>query len=179
MCHYYPQRRKAIISYYAIDKELKEARKSAALALLKKLRKLLNKGGRSCEFMFFDLQRPAATLPRPENSERKARITHFKQRATTLGLLAHELRFEYYGPRITMADGTHEEALSLLVVPLKKRVSTEFSKQEVLEFLEFVYRDCYGDFYKMEDSQYQQFHEYLDRQIEAYKVSLPDVITSV
>ena len=43
-CHFYPERRKAIISYFAIDKRNNEARIKAADRLLLKLKKILIKG---------------------------------------------------------------------------------------------------------------------------------------
>ncbi len=55
-CHFYPERRKAIISYYGVSSAFPEARRSAASRLLARLKSILGAGDHPCDYLFFDLQ---------------------------------------------------------------------------------------------------------------------------
>jgi hypothetical protein len=176
-CHFYPERKKAIVSYYGINKQIVEARRSAASRLLRSLHTLLKK--RKCDFIFFDALRPGQDHPRAENSERKARLALLKQSAKALGLHACELQFDYRSPKITLAEGTHEDCLSLLVVPLSSAPVSHFAKTEVGGFLRFVYQDCYGDIYRTDDPRFQEYQKYLSKRVEDYEKSLPEQVKAL
>lgn len=172
LCHFYPDRNKAIISYYGIDKKFVEARKSAAISLLKKIADIL-KRKRECDFLFFDVERPSTKISKKENTEREARVTLFKQKAITLGLHAHKLQFDYHPPKITLAKGTHEDSLILMFVPLNLLNVSSLTKVEVAEFLRFVYLDCYGDIYHIDDPRFVKYHEHLITKLNKCEKSLP------
>jgi len=174
-CHYYPDRKKAIISYYGIDKEVTEARKGAAFTLLTKIRSILTHT-HNCDFLFFDVERPFERRLKEENAKRKARIVLFKQNAISLGFHAYMLDFDYQQPKITLAKGTHEDSLLLMFVPLKTFHETKLSKDEVVNFLSFVYLDCYGDVYDMDDKRFLKYHQYLIKRVRDYEKSLPSTI---
>ena len=169
----YPDRRKAIISYYGIDKEVTEARKAASITLLAKIRSILT---HNCDYLFFDVERPFGRRLKEENSKRKARIALFKQNAISLGFHAYMLDFDYHQPKITLAKGTHEDSLLLMFVPLKQFQETKLSKEEVVTFLTFVYLDCYGDVYDMEDKRFLKYHQYLIKKVRDYEKPLPATI---
>ena len=84
LASYYPERRKAIVGYYGINRELVEARRFAGNKLLPKLHKILMHATPPCEYLFLDLQGVDPATPKKEASERKARPVRFKQSAKRL-----------------------------------------------------------------------------------------------
>lgn len=175
-CHYYPERAKAIISYFAIDKSIKEARTVAARTLLKSINTQLTRNGRQCNFLFFDVERPANNLPRKIRAERKSRITLFKHSAATFQKKAYCIDFDYKSPRITMSPGTREVALTLMVIPLaenKQKALKTIPKEQLLEFIHFIYFDCYGDIYELGDPRLTKHQEHMTRKLSRYEKSLP------
>ncbi len=172
-CHYYPARRKAIISYYGIDEQFVEARKSAAGCLLKKLKSLLAARSRRCEYLFFDVERPDLRCEPKMNRERKCRILLFKQSAWHLHEKAYEIQFDYQSPRITLDEKTHKTSLVLMFVPLKVTTISSLEREELTKFLEFVLLDCYGDIYRIDDPRFQKYHDHLNQLLAKYKRELP------
>ena len=175
-CHFYPERKKAIVSYFGIDRQVVEARRSAAKKLLRKLAQILSDRQHACDFLFFDLLSPDSSASPAENAERKARPVLFKQSARALDLKAYRFHVQYECPRISLADGTHEHPLILMCVPLAARLERPVSKQDFLGFLRFIYLDCYGDLYPVNDERFTAFHEYLRSKLTQYEKSLPDQI---
>lgn len=175
-CHYYPDRKNAIISYYGIDKEVTLARQTAAKLLLEKTRKLLTSGNRDCRFLFFDVERPHRNLAKPERIERESRIRRLRQTARSFHLRAYSLDFDYHSPRITMADGTRETPLTLLVVPIKDSLGSSISRDKLIVFLRFIYLDCYGDIYELSDPHYTAYHAHLNERLMHYEKTLPKII---
>lgn len=175
-CHFYPDRQKAIVSYYGIDKAVLEARRSAANALLAYLYKNLVAKGRRCEYLFFDVERPDTASTAHEKVRRKARISVLKQSARSFQLRAYCLDFEYSSPRITLSEGTKETPLTLMVIPLSRPLGTRITRDEVLEFLRFIYLDCYGDYYSVNDEPYQAFRDHLANSLQRFETSLPESV---
>lgn len=176
-CHYYPERKKAIISYYGIDKSVLEARRKAAHALLKSLKKHLSSKGRVCDYIFFDVDPPETALNDGEKVRRRARISVLKQSARAFQVKAYFINFEYMSPKITMADVTKETPLNLMVVPMSGRISNPISKENLLEFLRFIYMDCYGDYYEVTDPKYKSFRSHLFAMLRKYKKTLPTEVS--
>lgn len=174
LCHYYPDRKKAIISYYGIDKESANARQHAAVCLLGYLQRELTIRG--CKYLFFDVERPSPNLPKRELAERLSRIRRFKQSAKSFRLNAYSLDIDYRSPRITLAAGTRSAPLTLLVIPIAQQMSTTLSKATVMEFLRFIYLDCYGDIYDLKDSRYAPYHAHLTKSLLQFQKTLPDVV---
>jgi hypothetical protein len=172
-CHFYPARRKAIVSYYGIDGQFLEARKSAADCLLKKLKSLLTAKSRKCEYLFFDVERPDTRLELKKNRERKCRIILFKQSARHLREKAYEIQFDYQSPKITLDEKTHKTSLVLMFVPLKPTSISSLEREELTKFLEFVLLDCYGDIYRMDDPRFKKYHEHLNQLLKKYQRDLP------
>jgi hypothetical protein len=178
-CHYYPERKKAIVSYYGIDKTILEARRSAANALLAYLNTNLGSKGVRCGYLFFDVERPDTASTAHEKVRRKARIIVLKQSARSFQRSAHCLDFEYTSPRITLSEGTKETPLTLMVIPLADPLPRSISRETTLEFLRFIYLDCYGDYYSINDEPYQAFRDYLSATLERYRGTLPEEIALI
>lgn len=175
-CHFYPDRRKAIVSYFGINKQVLEARRSAAKKLLLKLKKILSENRRVCDFLFFDLQKPEDTISKAENSERRARPVLFKNRANSLGLKAYKFNFAYRCPKISLDHDAHEHPLVLMCVPLASSLERIVPKATILEFLQFIYLDCYGDLYPVTNERFLRHREHLTQLLAEYETSLPDEI---
>lgn len=175
-CHHYPSRKKAIVSYFAIDDHNVVARKKASKALLNELGRLLESKTYDCEYLFFDVKRPGKGIAKEENSERKSRIQHFLSTARACGKVAYVLCFDYHGPKISMEDDTVERPLVLMFIPFACDVLTSVPKSLVLEFLNFVYLDCYGDHYAMTDVRFTPYRQHLLEGIKGYESDLPDIV---
>lgn len=175
-CHYYHQRKKAIISYFAIDKEILEARQFAAAVLLKHLSRLLARKFKQCEYLFFDVARPEQQLTKDENDERKARINRFMQSARTIGKRAYGFEFDYHSPRVSLAGDTHVRPLVLMFIPLKGPIPLVMQKNDVVSILQFIFCDCYGDIYRVDDSRFIEYQGHLAQQVKDFERFLPDQI---
>jgi len=176
LCHFYPERRKAIISYFGVNKEVLEARNGAATVLLKKLKKVLSKRRRSCEFIFFDMQGVEEGLPPEEVAKRRARPVLFRQSARTLKMKSVTFDFPYRCPKVSLAPGTREYPFSLMCVPLSRDIPKPAPRALVISFLEFLYLDCYGDVYPVSDPRFAEHHAYLESVIADYRGSLPEFV---
>ncbi len=174
-CHFYPDRQKAIISYYGIDKTVLEARRGASDALLTRIYEKLSKS--RCEYVFFDLECPDLKLIVNQKRERRARIELFKQTAKRFNLTAVEPEFIYKSPKIALEKEAREKRLCLLFVPLVSFPETKINKSQLIEFLRFVYFDCYGDIYSTNDHRFDQYRVGLNELISYYENSLPHEIT--
>jgi len=174
-CHFYPSRQKAIISYFGIDESI-EARHGAAHSLLKKLKRTLEKRRHACDYLFFDLQGFDELTSRKEVSERKARPLLFRRSAKKLGLRAYLLQFPYMCPKVSLETGTREYPFSLMVVPIRATMPVPLPKPLVLEFLRFIFHDCYGDVYHVDDERFAAHQEHLATLIAQYDSSLPSEI---
>lgn len=175
-CHYYKDRQKAIISYFGIDKQIIEARRTAAKKLLNKLVELLTDRKHPCEYIFYDLQRPNQTLSANENSERKARPVLFRQTAKSLGRKAYVVNIDYESPKISLTDEAYEQPLILMFVKLNGEMKKRINKDIVMEFLRFMYIDCYGDIYPITDERFQLYHNHLNAKLKEYDNILPNDI---
>lgn len=175
-CHYYPERHKAIVSYYGIDKNVLEARKLAASVLLKSIEKLLVRKHKECEFLFFDVARPGKELSKEENLERKARISLFMQSARLIRKKAYVFQIDYHSPRVSMADETHERPLVLMFIPLKTQIPTIMKKSEVMSFLRYIFFDCYGDIYRVDDPRFEEYQKHLKEQVDEFEKVLPEEV---
>lgn len=179
LCHFYPQRGKAIISYLAVDKNVHEARHAASERLMLRLKGILLEKKRACEFLFFDLQGvddTDSTLSKEERRERKARPRLFIHTAKSLGLRAYQLHFAYRCPRVSLDSGTREYPFTLMCIPVRKQLAPCIPKETVFEFLRFIYSDCYGDFYPLSDPRFTEYQEYLRVTLERYAQVLPELI---
>lgn len=175
-CHYYPDREKAIVSYFGIDKEIVEARRGAAKNLLIKLMHMLSSHQHKCEYLFYDLQKPNKSLSSKENSERKARPVLFRQTAKGLGKKAYEIKIDYESPKISLTEDAYEQPLILMFVMVKGKLGSEISKKLAMEFLNFIYMDCYGSIYPVNDDRYKVYRSHLMKKLEIYNNILPDKI---
>jgi hypothetical protein len=177
-CHLYPERRKAIVSYFAINKENAEARLRGARRLLTKLKDILIKGD-LCDALFFDLQGFDSTTSKTERSERRARRVLFKQNAKSFGLKAREFQFSYYCPKVSMSEGAHEYPFSLYCIGIRDQIPDQVSKQQMLEYLRFIYLDCYGDLYPLDDPRFEEYQKHLRNIVEQYENTLPEVVPAI
>ncbi len=175
ICAFYPDRRKAIIPYYAIDQNTPGlAQTNASRKLRKTIRKLLIK--RTCRYLFFDVERPFANLPREELNLRKKRIRRFRMDAETAGLHAYAINFDYKTPKITIDPGAASTKLMLMVVPIVDKLSSPISRQDLMGFLRFIYLDCYGDIYELSDPRHAKYHAHLSQQLVSQEKTLPETV---
>ena len=176
-CHFYPERRKAIVSYYAIDRRDDTARATAARAMAVRLQQLLSETSRTCDYLFFDTQNPDAQIGKIENRARRARPALFKLTADSLGLRAYKLDFNYRCPRVSLDPDAREHPFTLLCIPMQGVVlPVPVPKDTIIVFLRFIYEDCYGDVYPVSDPRFNEHRKYLSSLVETYQSSLPDFI---
>ncbi len=175
-CHYYPERKKAIISYFGIDKNVLEARKFAAIVMLKHLERLLIRKYKECEYLFFDVARPEKQLSEAEFRERKARISLFMQSARSIGKKAYVFQFDYHSPKVSLSHESQERPLVLMFIPLKGSISMVISKAQVIAFLQFIFLDCYGDIYRIDDPKFKEYQQHLKENVREFEVLLPEEI---
>ncbi len=176
-CHFYGARRKAIISYYGVDKRVSEAKHTAARNLLTHLKHVLLAADHSCDYLFFDLQDVDIATPKEEARRRKARVVVFKQSAKSLGLDAYLLQFPYIGPRVSLSHDAGDHPFTLMCVPIRAKLPSPAPRELVLEFLRFIHRDCYGDLYPATDDRYAEHHAQLRQRLEHYERTLPAAVS--
>lgn len=165
-CFYYPKKQYGIIGYFGKTKSFKEESKYTSLKLLKKLKAILVKDHK-CKLIVFELE--------PSKKDR-AKAFLFKLYAQQLNLIAYELDFEYYRPKLSLEDSKDEEKLALLVIPINDTIKKTFSKNKVLDILNFIHFYCYGDYYNSKDNLHKQFQKYMHTRMEFYKTNLPEKI---
>lgn len=177
--HFYPQRRKAIVSYFAIDKNVKEARIDgiAAKKLTAALTDTLRKTG-NCDALFYDVERITTATPVEERRRKIGRAGVFRARAKVLGLEAREFKFQYKCPKVSLSDFAHEHPFALFCVGLSAPVPRELPKATLLEYLRFVYLDCYGDNYPKDDPRFAEHQQHLSDMVAHYERTLPDIVTA-
>jgi hypothetical protein len=175
-CHFYFEKKKAIISYLGINEKL-EARQSATRKILRKLKAVLTKNKYVCEYLFFDLQGIDPTLTQEEKTKRKAKSRLFKQKAKSFSLCAYILQFDYKCPKVSISDGAREYPFILMCIPVKGQLPRQIPKITIMEFLSFIYNDCYGDLYHIDDPRFKTHHDYLSELIYYYDNTLPDYIS--
>ena len=178
-CHYYKPRKKAIVSYYGIDKSNLQARISGTNALIETTQTYLNGGENVCEQLFFDVEDEKTFRTKEEKRRAKARKVILKQTAKEFGLTAYELKFNYRTPKINIADETKEAKLSLMVIPLLDSIENSLPCSSVCEFLDFIYLDCYGDFYEITDPRYEEFRKHLLEKLDKIKKEIPENVQAV
>jgi len=173
-CHYYKERNKAIISYYGIDKSSLQARIYGTDELIRTIQSYLISEENDCEYLFFDVEDPSSTRAKDEKRKRRARKAILRQTAIEIGLTAYELRFDYHTPKINLAEAVKEAKLSLMVIPLSGSMENSLPRSTVCKFLDFIYLDCYGDFYEVTDSRYEDFKKHLLEKLDKIKKEIPE-----
>ena len=174
-CHLYPERRKAIISYFTIDKDVPEARHKGAKVLIENLKRILVSGSR-CDILFFDLQGVVPETPISERRHREARRVRFKQSAKSLGMKTREFLFPYLCPRLSLSDDTKEFPFALFGIGIGSPIPDKIPKEQIIEYLKFIYLDCYGDMYSVSDPRFKEHHAYLEGLVAEYETSLPNFV---
>lgn len=174
----YPERRKAIVTYFAIDEKNDEARKSAAHPLLEKLKTLLIKSNK-CDALFYESEGVDVNDSADERRTRRGRRLLFRLRARAFGLKALEFQFPYHCARVSLSQDAHESPFSLFCVGIRESIPVSLSKKQLLEYLRFIYLDCYGDLYPKKDPRFQEHQAHLRRMLEHYEKTLPEVVPAV
>lgn len=176
---YYPSRRSAIIPYYGIDKSVKEARLGVGIRLVRQLFNTLRKCTPACRTVVFEVQKPNLTVDVEERRKRVARIRRFKDVGKQLSILIRELDFTYTRPRLSVADDplAKEEELVLLMARADETPwGDRLNRKTLTDLLTFLYHDCYGDVYSLDDPRHNDFHEYLRKRLCTVLASLPEQI---
>lgn len=167
-CHFYPESRKAIVSYIAVKGGIAIHRKTS-LELIKRLKKILTKNNQ-CDSLFFEIQ---------GFDTNKGLRRLFTDRADSIALKVRKFVFDYQCPKISMAEGAHEAPFSLFCVGLREDFPDLISKQKMIEVLEFIYLECYGDLYPISDELFYKHREHLKEIVDNYEKTLPDLIPVV
>lgn len=172
-CHYYPKRNKAWVSYYGVDKPKELPKDAISSKLVEKVLSYLKK--RECEYLFFDVQRPQKNIKSKENTEKKSRIRLFKKDARINDVKALELKFDYKAPKISISAPSNSQ-LTLMIIPLTGKLEIPVPQKTIIEFLDFIYMDCYGDLYEKDDSRYEKFNKHLHIKLEEMKKEVPELV---
>lgn len=177
LCALYPhKRRKAIVTYFAIDEDNDEARlKGAGDRILERLKKILIKS-KKCDALFYELQAPDERGSSAEQRRRRARRLLFRRKAKASGLKAVEFQFPYQCGKVSLSSGVHESPFSLFCIGLREPIPKRVSKAQLLEYLDFIYMDCYGDLYPKDDPRFSEHQVHLTELLEHYKSTLPEVV---
>jgi hypothetical protein len=176
LCHYYRQARKAIISYYGIDRDIPQARKHAALKLLRKMESLLSKPSRPCDFVLFELERAGPSASAVESRHARSRAVLFRQSAKKVEANVYELEIVYTCPKVSVSEESAALPATLFCVPLAGTFARTVPRSVVLEWLRFLHKDCYGDMYKIEDPRFARHHADLDLALRGYETALPEQV---
>jgi hypothetical protein len=162
-CYYYPSAEYGIVGYMARSKEENAISQYGSKRLIKKLKRILPK---ECKSLLYE------TLGR--QSLMKARL--FSNLARNMNLISYQFDIDILKPRLNL-DDTIDVLLKLFIVPLKDQLSGEtISKSKFLEILDFLLFCCYGDYYKITDSNHIIYHNYLKERYNNYIKILPDFI---
>jgi len=175
-CHYYPRSRGAVISYFGIDRTVREARAGATQALLTSLVRKLKAAEPPCEFVVFELQKPGDGLAEAENAERRARPVLFKRRAKDFGLGAFELPISYCRPKLSLESPAEGEPLALMCAIFGTQRLRAVTRIEAERILRCLHLDGYGDFYDVADPRHEQYLAYLSTRVDSLMKVMPEAI---
>jgi hypothetical protein len=178
--HFYPEKRKAIVSYFAVDKSFKEARIDgiAAKRLTGALKTALIKEG-TCDALFYDVEFISPSASVKDRRRKMGRAGVFRAHAKALDLQPREFQFQYLCPRVSLSEFAHEQPFILFCVGIAKPIPKELTKAEMIEYLRFVYLDCYGDMYAREDPRFVAHQDYLRTMLAQYEQTLPEKILAL
>jgi len=164
-CHFYPESRKAIISYIAVS----DSRNKTSHKLVSKLKKILIKSG-LCDELFFETEGSDAN---------KGLIRWFSERAKSIGFNVRLFNFQYQCPMVSMSHDSKESHFFLFCIGIKTEIPELITKSKMLEILKFIYFDCYGDLYDVKDKLFLEHYTHLQKMFENAEKTLPDVISTI
>lgn len=73
-----------------------------------------------------------------------------------------------------MEPEAREYPFTLMCVPLQSDLRNPIPKEQMLEFLEFIYKTCYGDVYPEGHPDREAHLRHLDDMVRHYAETLPD-----
>lgn len=170
LSHHYPARRKSIISYIAVARIFSKVSNQTEILhrLIVELRRIL--AGRT-DFLVFDLQH----YDQREISRCRARLRIFARQATSLRLYLSELPIGYKCPKVKLGDD-YSECDGRIFIVHEQKISGNLAKAFIMDVLEFVHMDCYGDMYSLADPLFAPFQGYLRDVVAGYSSRLPDLV---
>lgn len=164
-CHFYPESRKAIISYIAV----KDSRNKTSHKLVLRLKKILLKSNQ-CDELFFETEGTDAN---------KALIRWFSEKAKSVGFNVRLFNFQYQCPLISVTHAAKEAIFFLFGIGIKTEIPKLVTKSKMLDILKFIYFDCYGDLYDVKDKLFLEHYKHLQKMLEYAENTLPDVIPTI
>ncbi len=173
LCHFYPDRANAIISYHGINPSVPAANVSAGPRLLRLLRRILLGGGRKCDFLLFEIEEGSVRRTDGKRRRRNALFERFRINASGLGLRALRLEFPYYCPKVSLEETAEERLLDLVCIPIGAELPKPVPGPAMLDLLTFLHLDCYGDLYCTDDPRFPIYRQYLQERVEHYRATLP------
>ncbi|QQR74389.1 MAG: hypothetical protein IPJ17_02000 [Holophagales bacterium] len=169
-CHYYPNRRKAIVSYMGSDKDAKEARGRAVDSLVRRLVRHLTDQSPPCTLLLFECDRPIPGLDPAEQREREARPFLFKRTAKDLGYRSFQLPVDFHQPKLNLETPEYGAPLVLVTILMGTPMTAAIEDEEALTAatLDFLLFDAYGDYYSPDDPRHEEYQAYLREQRARY-----------
>ena len=175
MCHYYPTRKKGIISYLAAHHATAALQKRAGVRLARAMKRILLR--QRCEMIFYEVELPTEHKRTRPRGPRPGLPTLLQQRVEITGLVARQLCFPYLCPKVSLrAVEDASKRFALYCVSVRGPLPKALSRDAVQEYLRFIYLDCYGDLYSPEDSEYSAHQTALTRSLAEQTRSLPEAI---
>ena len=166
LAQYYPKY--FFISYLAVGKEHNATnKKEAAEKLIKKLLKLARANHPGFRGLVAEL----------EEDKAEEQMRRFRMLAKKVCFRAYEVCTPYKQPRLLPTTDLPPIPQSLLFFPGDNRdVGETLTKEEVLEMIRFIYLDVYGDSYKDDPEEDEEYRGYLTGLYNEYKNTLSEYI---
>ena len=98
------------------------------------------------------------------------------QSAREISEKAYTFHFDYHSPKAYLSDDTQERPLVLMFIPLKGIISTTMPKSQIMAFLKFIFLDCYGDIYRVDDPRFDEYQKHLGEIVSEFESNLPEKI---
>lgn len=163
------------IAYLGSSKIKNQSSKIASNALLLHLVKYIKKNFKSCRAIFFEVE--LSNIP-SKRSKGLAKLRLFRYTTNNLKFPCYQVLFNYIQPEMPTDGGaTKEETNALLFIPLGYSLirNDKISKNELLDFIDFIYLDIYGRVY--DDNELNEVNKmYLNDLLGKYKAELPEYI---
>jgi len=165
ICTHYEETNMAFVSYFAVKPGV-SPKFQTSRRLLDKLYQALHKIG--CDYLFFESQIVGSTA---------ARLHRFAELSRALGFEFRQFKIDYIGPKPHL--DAREESLLFFAVGIRNDIGDRVSKEQMREFLDFMFVKVYGDIYRVESEEFRIHNEYLQQHVEKIAAAFPDEIETL
>ena len=180
---YCPESCWAFIAYFGVEKADFVTRKVASKILMKLFSKYVFSRWKHCKGVTFEIESAAATSPKEQKDECRARLRLFRDIARHQGRHAFEVRIDYHQPMMADARayrGTGRK-MALLVV-LTKECDTQnclaeaMKRSDVEQLLQFLYFKIYAGTQEIPNKKREAYMKHLRKIFERASASLTDSV---